>query len=216
MAFHRLRGCLLATTILLSSFAVAQNPNSSSSKHSKSSLPQPKPDLDAGLATNGVYRNRTLGLSCKIPAGWVLRTDEMNRRDEDATAPSASTGRVLLAAFSRPPDARGEDINASILIAAEPQSSYPGLKDATQYFGPLSEIAKAQGFDQDEEPYDFPVGTKNLPRLDFHKDVGTRVMRQATMALLAHGYAISITVIGGSEDEVEQLLDGLSFTGTAK
>lgn len=216
MRLHHLRSAMIAASILLSSFAAAQNPNSSSSKHSKASLPQPKSDLDAGLVTNGVYRNRTLGLSCKIPSGWVLRTDEMNRPNDDSAAGSAGTGRVLLAAFSRPPDARGEDINASILIAAEPQSSYPGLKEAAQYFGPLSEIAKAQGFDQDEEPYEFPVGAKNLPRLDFHKDVGSRVMRQSTLALLAHGYAISITVIGGSEDEVEQLMDGLSFTGAAK
>src|SRR5579885_2379255 len=130
MRLHHLRSAMIAASILLSSFAAAQNPNSSSSKHSKASLPQPKSDLDAGLVTNGVYRNRTLGLSCTIPSGWVLRTDEMNRPTDDSAAGSAGTGRVLLAAFSRPPDARGVDINASILIADEPQSSYPGLKEA--------------------------------------------------------------------------------------
>jgi len=35
----------------------------------------------------------------------------------------------------------------------------------------------------------------------FHKDVGSRVMWQSTLAMLAHGYAVSITLIGGTEDE---------------
>jgi hypothetical protein len=122
-------------------------------------------------------------------------------------------GRVLLAAFSRPPEARGEDINSSILIAAESVSAYPGLKDAAQYFGPLTEVAKAQGFEADEQPYEFAIGTKKVVRGDFHKDVGSRVMRQTTLALLAPGYAVSITVIGGTEDEVEDLVDGVSFSG---
>lgn len=208
--------------------------------------------LEPGTVTGGVYRNRSLLLSVKIPAGWVLRTAEMNER-EDASADAAaenprstqnpgeveppkgnqapqgtqgntgqsrsaspapdSRSRVLLAAFSRPPEAKGEDINGSILIAAESVSTYPGLKEAAQYFGPLTEVARAQGFTADEEPYEFALGDKNLVRGDFHKDVGTRVMRQSTLALLSHGYAISITVIGGTEEEIEELIDGVSFAG---
>ena len=202
---------LLTSAVLIGQ---TQAPPSSSSRHSKASLPHPKAELDSGSVVSGIYRNRTLRLSCKIPAGWVLRTNEMNARDEDAVA-SANEARVLLAAFSRPPDARGVEVNSSIVIAAEPTSSYPGLKEAAQYFGPLSEVAKAQGFTVDEEPYEFAVGAKNLVRSDLHKDVGSRVMRQATLAFLADGYAISITMIGGSEDEVEQLVDGLSFTAAA-
>jgi hypothetical protein len=179
--------------------------------------------IELGSVVNGVYCNKTLGLSYKIPAGWVLRTDEMNERDEPGAAKSSTqgapgdagdsnAGRVLLAAFSRPPDARGEDVNASIVIAAESVQAYPGLKEAAQYFGPLTEVATAQGFTADEEPYEFEVGTRKLVRGDFHKDVGTRVMHQSTLAWLAHGYAVSITVIGGTEDGVESLIDGVTFT----
>lgn len=183
--------------------------------------------LDAGAVTNGVYRNQTLALSCKIPQGWVLRTDEMNARGEEKEekkeeekekepAASSAGAKVLLAAFSRPPEARAEDVNSSILIAAESAAAYPGLKDAAQYFFPLTEVAKAQGFTRDEDPYDIAIGTKTLVRGDFHKDVGTRVMRQSTLAMLAHGYAISITVIGGTEDEVEDLIDALTFSPSGK
>jgi hypothetical protein len=173
--------------------------------------------------SGGVYRNKSLGLSCKIPEGWVLRTEEMNARDSaedvsDSPSPAKadSGGRVLLAAFSRPPEARAEDVNSSIVIAAESVTTYPGLKEAAQYFGPLTAVAKAQGFKVVEEPYEFAVGAKTLARGDFQKDVGTRVMRQSTLVLLARGWAVSITFIGGTEDEVGELVGGLSFEAGVK
>ena len=189
--------------------------------------------LDDGTIVNGVYHNKSLLLTCKIPDAWVLRTDEMNAREESkergeskeeegkeekakATAqptPASSAGaKVLLAAFSRPPEAKGEDVNSSILIAAESASAYPGLTEAAQYFGPLTEVAKAQGFTPDEDPYELAIGPKTLARADFHKNVGSRVIHQSTLAILTHGYAISITLLAGTEDEVEELVDSLTFT----
>src|SRR5271170_6052333 len=160
---------------------------SSSAQHGRKAVPVAESRLDAGSVSKGVYRNPGFGFTCKLPAG-----------------------RVLLAAFSRPPLARGEDVNSSILIAAESAAAYPGLKEAAQYFGPVTEIAKARGFEVVEEPYEFVVGTKTVVRGDFKKDVGSRMMRQSTLVVLARGYAVSFTFIGGSEDEVEELLAGLS------
>ncbi len=210
--------------------ALAQSSSSSSSssaKHAKK--PASDSNLDPGTISDGVYRNKTFGFSCKIPPGWVLRTDEMNQPEEkseqekraeekgsQANSASSAGAKVLLAAFSRPPEARAEDVNSSILIATESVDAYPGLQDAEQYFGPLTEVAKAQGFTIDEEPYESAIGTKKLMRGDFHRDVGSRVMHQSTLALLAHGYAISITLIGGTDDEVEELIDGLTFTPSGK
>jgi hypothetical protein len=221
-------GWLLLIAAMATAQSRAQSQSSSSSKHTKGSSARLAADVDAGTLANGVYRNRALGLSCKVPSGWVLRTEEMNARDEtdSEAAPSeeksspqraqrsteeGSGARVLLATFSRPPEAKGEDVNASIVIAMEKVATYPGLKEAAQYFGPLTEVAKAQGFTRDEEPYEIEMGTKVVVRGDFHKDVGTRVMRQSTLAFLAQGYAVSITVIGGTEDEVEELVDGVVF-----
>lgn len=209
--------------------APAQSSSSSSSSAKRAKKSASDANLDPGAVTDGVYRNKTLALSCKIPSGWVLRTDEMNQPDEksveekageektsQANAASSAGAKVLLAAFSRPPEARAEDVNASILIAAESVEAYPGLQDAEQYFGPLTEVAKAQGFTVDEDPYETAIGTKKVMRGDFHKDVGSRVMHQSTLALLAHGYAISITLIGGTDDEVEELIDGLTFTPSGR
>lgn len=207
---------ILLTALALPAICAQDTSSSTNPKHTRKPA---ESAFDAGSTLNGVYRNKTLALSCKIPAGWVLRTDEMNARDEQPStdAKSAqSSAKVLLAAFSRPPEARADDVNSSILIAAEPVSTYPGLKDAAQYFGPLTEVAKAQGFTADEDPYESAVGTKTLARGDFHKDVGSRVMHQSTLALLSHGYAVSITIIAGTDDEVEDLIGNLSFSASKK
>jgi len=239
--------CIFLVTVLAAAVprwlpAQSSSASSSSSAHTKKPTAPTGFKLDPGTLINGVYRNKSLGFSCKIPPGWVLRTDEMNAEEGGVAVQSKSTahpgtnqedqsphpvaesatrvghpasnagGKVLLAAFSRPPEARGEEVNASIVIAAESAATYPGLQEAGQYFGPLTEVAKAQGFTVDEEPYELAIGTKTLVRGDFHKDVGTRVMRQSTLAMLAHGYAVSFTVIAGTEDEVEELVDGLDFS----
>jgi hypothetical protein len=215
----------------------SSSPGSSSSKDKKHDKATPEPGIDSGTVVNGVYRNRALGMTCKIPEGWVLRTEEMNEREEESQpaaenaakngpsqkdSPQRTQGdtegkaKVLLAAFSRPPAAHGEDVNASILIAAEPVEAYPGLKEPVQYLAVLTEAVEAQGFTTDVEPYEIAIGPKALVRDDYHKDAGTRVIRQSTMAMLARGYAVSITVIGGTEDEVEDLLDGIEFAAGAK
>jgi hypothetical protein len=211
-------------------FAVTQSSSSSRTSLSRKTG-HTDSSLDPGSVTNGVYRNKILGFTCKIPAGWVLRTDEMNAHDEQSAsaendspdpskagpAPASSVGaKVLLAVFSRPPEAKGEDVNSSILIVAENAAAYPRLKDALQYFDPLTEVAKAQGFELDEDPYEIAIGTKTLIRGDFHKNVITRVMRQSTLAMLSHGYAVSITVIAGTDDDVEELIDGLDFSPSGR
>ena len=211
---------LLFFSAIVTCTAAAQS--SSNSRHGGKPLPHADRPLPAGSVSNGAYRNPDLGFSCKIPAGWVLRTEDMNSRDADqsdaiANKDAASAGgQVLLAAFSRPPQARAEDVNSSILIATESAAAYPGLKDAAQYFGPLNEVTKAQGVAAVGDPYEFPVGTKTLARGDFQKDVGTRVMRQSTLVMLARGYVVSFTFIGGTEDEVEELIGGLSFAPSRK
>ena len=192
--------------------------SSSSAKHVRKPASAVDSPLDPGSVGNGTYRNAALSFSCKIPPGWVLRTGEMNAREDenekpDAATPPAATqaGHVLLAAFSRPPEARADDVNSSILIAAESVSAYPGLTQAAQYFGPVTEVAKARGLSVVAEPYEFPVGPKTLVRADFQKDVGTRVLRQSTLVMLARGYAVSFTFIAGTDDEIDELVEGLSF-----
>jgi hypothetical protein len=219
MGWSRLRACglfLLVVAVAAPPLGAAQSSSASSSKHGKSTQTRNRFELDPGSVNGGIYRNRGLGLVCTIPAGWVLRTQELNTQDSETSSQGDTEnnreGKVLLAAFARPPEAKGAEVNSSILIAAESLTVYPGVKEPEQYFEPLDEVAKAQGFVMDEEPYDFTIGTKALVRADFHKDVGSRVMHQSSLVMLTHGYAVSMTFIGGSSGEVEELIGGLDFS----
>jgi hypothetical protein len=40
-------------------------------------------------------------------------------------------------------------------------------------------------------------------------------MHQSTLVMLGRGYAISFTFIGGTEDELEELIQGLRFQAQA-
>ena len=172
-----------------------------------------------------LYRNPTFAFRFQIPYGWVDRTKEMQEGNE------AGKAEVLLAVFERPPQATGDTINSAVVIASESAASYPGLKKAEDYLGPLTELATSKGFKAEGEPYALEVESRQLLRADFTKPLsGTTsgvetssvetsndklTMRQCTLVLLAKGQVVSFTFIAGSEDELDDLMDGLHF-GPAK
>lgn len=163
--------------------------------------------IDPGTIRGGTYRNSSFGFSYKLPFGWVDRTHEMSNPADDA-----AKEMVLLATFERPPEAKGDTVNSAVVIAAEAASRYPGLQNAEHYFGPLTELTKSKDFTVVNPPYDFFVGTKPLVRGDFSKNLGKLTMRQTTLVVTDKGYVVSFTFIGGTEDEVDGLVEKLSFT----
>jgi hypothetical protein len=125
---------------------------------------------------------------------------------------SGNQGEVLLAVFERPPEAPGETVNSGVVIASESAASYPGLKQAVDYLGPLTELTTAQGFKSDGDPSIAEVDGRSLVRADFTKALTDKLaMHQSTLVLLAKGKIVSFTFIAGSEDEVDELMDGLHF-----
>src|SRR6202521_4056724 len=157
-----------------------------------------------------LYRNPTFAFRFQIPYGWVDRTKEMQEGNE------AGKAEVLLAIFERPPQATGDTINSAVVIASESVASYPGLKKAEDYLGPLTELATSKGFKAEAEPYTLEVESRQLLRADFTKPLSGKVaMRQCTLVLLAKGQILSFTFIAGTEDELDDLMDGLHF-GPAK
>lgn len=154
-----------------------------------------------------LYRNPTFAFRYQIPYGWVDRSTEMKQGNEPGKA------EVLLAVFERPPEATGETINSAVVIASESVASYPGLKRAEDYLGPLNDLATSKGFKAEGEPYALDVESRHLLRADFSKPRGEKVtLRQCTLVLLAKGQIVSFTFIAGSEDEVDDLMDGLHFS----
>jgi hypothetical protein len=201
----------IATLTLLLSIPLATPQASSPGRQSsskpsiESSSPAKTSPPDLGTVADSTYRNTFFGFSYKIPFGWVERTENM--RDDAEEGESL----VLLAVFERPPEATGNTVNSAVVIAAESKSSYPGLKTAADYFGPLTEVTLSKGFKVVNEPFDFSGGANQLVRGDFSKEMGTLTMHQSSVVVLKKGYVVSFTVIGGSEDEVDELLEKLSF-----
>jgi hypothetical protein len=189
-------------------FSQASSPASSSSKskqkteqHAKSAQPAP--------ADEGLYRNPEFGFTYHVRYGWVDRTEAMQPEDID---PSKS--RLLLAAFEHPPEVAGEGVNSAVIITVESAASYPGLKTAADYFGPLTELTTAKGFKPTQDPFEFPIGSQTLVRGDFTKNLGQLTMIQSSLVLLHRGSIVSFTFIGGSEDEIDELIEKLLFPAT--
>ena len=167
----------------------------------------PSTAVEPGEITSGVYRNPSFGFTYKLPYGWVDRTAEMREASTDR-----AKSMVLLGVFERPPEANSEGVNSGVVIAAEAAAAYPGLKDAAQYFGPLSEVTTAKGLTVTDEAYEFPVDGRPIVRRDYVKKFGGGAsMHQSTLAWLARGYVVSFTFIGGSDEDVLRLVEGLTF-----
>jgi hypothetical protein len=200
--------------VVLAIFHAQTLAQSTSSSRPKSGQSQAAP-TDAGSIVNGLYRNASFGFTCKIPFGWADRTRQMSDDSNEEVASNsrnaAKKSLLFLAAFERPPEVTGDSVNSTILVAAEPASSYPGLQNAAQYFGPLTEVIESKGLKVVNEPYEFPVDAKQLVRGDFSKPIGNLMLHQSTLVLMEKGYLVSFTFIGGTEDEVDDLVEGLKF-----
>ncbi|MEP6645201.1 MAG: hypothetical protein ABJA69_11935 [Acidobacteriaceae bacterium] len=187
---------------LSTTFAQTKSRKTSSSQATHHKRPNP---AEAEGFSDGIYRNPSFAFTYKIPFGWVDRTQDMQQGSEDGQS------KVLLSIFQRPPEARGEEINSAVVIVSESASSYRGLKTAADYFGPVQELTIAKGFKVIQEPYPVSLGTKTLVRGDFSKPRGALTMFQSSLVILEKKTVVSFTFIGGSEDEVNGLIENLRF-----
>jgi hypothetical protein len=191
--------------------ARAQNPGSSSSKSKHSTEQHAKAPPAPAESEQDVYCNSDYGFTYHVPYGWADRTKGMQPEADDPAKP-----QLLLAVFERPPEVTGDTVNSAVIITTERAASYPGLKTALDYMGPLTELTTGKGFKVTQEPYEFPVGSRKLVRGDFAKDLGKLTMYQSSLVMLHKGSVVSFTFIGGSEDEVEELIEKLAFGPAVK
>lgn len=171
----------------------------------KQAAENPEPD-----ATSGAKED-----SAALPDAGSRSSNPKASSSAHGANKSAGTlpSEVLLAVFERPPEAAGENVNSAVVIASEPATSYPGLKKAQDFLAPLGELTAAQGFKPEGEPSIVEVDGRELVRANFAKELTDKLsMHQSTLALLAKGQIVSFTFIAGSEDEVDELIERLSFT----
>ena len=197
-----LRRFALLLMLALPALLLAQDSSSKSKPHGKST---PTPSQTAET----IYRSSDFGLTYKIPYAWIDRTKQMQ---DDSADPAKS--RLLLAVFQRPPEVTGDSVNSAVVITAESAASYPGLKTAADYMGPLTELTTSKGFKADGGAYEFPLGTATLVRGDFTRSVGSLSMQQSSLVLLRKGFVISFTFVAGSDDEIDELIEKLSVTAS--
>jgi hypothetical protein len=137
----------------------------------------------------------------------VDRTKEMQEGND------ASQGEVLLAVFERPPQAAGDTINSAVVIATEKATTYPGLKKAEDYLGPLTELTAAKGFKLEGDPSEIEIDSQRMLRADFSKALNDKLtMHQSTLVLLSKGRIVSFTFIAESADALDNLIEGISFS----
>jgi len=198
--------------------------------HKPASMPKTIADDKCGPLVDQVLRCPKFGFTYKVIFGWVDRTADMqqdeslpdqsaNAEPENATSSgsdqpkpaSSASSETLLAVFERPPAAPGDTINSAAVIAAEPLANYHGIKSAADYLSPISELAEQRGFKVVNQPYASSVGAKQLARADFSKERGKLTMWQSSLVMIEKGYIVSFTFVGGSEDEIDELIGKLSF-----
>lgn len=171
------------------------------------------------------------GFSYKVPFGWVDRTKDMQAEPEVEAEPDSAAdtrrnakppekgsfekGETLLAVFARPPGASGEIVDSAVVIVAESAAGYPEVKTAADYFGPITDLAQQRGFTVANDPYEFRVGMKRLVRSDFSQQAGKLSMWQSSLVMIDKGEIVSFTFLGNTEDEVNELLENLTFRSTA-
>ncbi|MCU1272012.1 MAG: hypothetical protein JWN74_3306 [Acidobacteriaceae bacterium] len=218
-----LRFFILIATLAFAAAAHAQT-------HKPASSPKTTTDEKCGPLAGQVLRCPQFGFTYKVIFGWVDRTADMQQDeslpDQSANAESGNTtsgtsdqpkpassasSETLLAVFERPPAAPGDAINSAVVIAAEPLANYHGIKIAADYLNPISELAEQRGFKVVNQPYASSLGTKQLARADFSKQHGKLTMWQSSLVMIEKGYIVSFTFVGGSQDEVDDLLANLNF-----
>lgn len=68
----------------------------------------------------------------------------------------------------------------------------------------------------DGDPYSFGVGATQVVRGDFTGGAEKHPIRQTSLVLLQKGYILSLTFLAGSDDEIDSLVQNLTFTSTQR
>jgi hypothetical protein len=201
---------VLGTAVLNGQEIPSSSPSRKSAntqQHLAASLAQ---SAQVSASDQTAYRNNAFGFRYNVIVGWVNRTKQMQPSEQ-----GPGEGQVLLAVFERPPEAAGDTVNSAVVIAQENASSYPGMKTAADYVGPLTELVTSKGFKVAGEPSEVAIDAKTLVRCDFTREQGKISMQQSTLILLQKGTVVSFTFIAGSQDEVDRLIDRLHFQRVA-
>ena len=205
-------------SLLILSLLAGQFPTTLSGQSHESPANKGRAGWKCGPVADQLFKCPKFGFTVRVPFGWVHRTDDMQGKTE--SVPDGSVGQtaeqsgsqLLLAIFERPPEVVGNTINSAIVISTEPLASYPGIKSAADYFSQISDTAREHGFSVASEPYHFLVGSRRLIRGDFSRQLDKLTMWQSSLVMIENHSIVAFTFIAGSDEEIDDLLEQLSFS----
>ena len=79
----------------------------------------------------------------------------------------------------------------------------------------MTELAEQRGFKVENDPYEFTTGARRMVRADYSKQRGKLEMWQSTLVIIEKGEIVSFTFVGGSQDELDELIGNLKFAAGA-
>jgi len=197
--------------------SAGQNASSSSTQPTRSSHAATRSSRASSTSDSSGYQNPEFGFRYRPILGWVDRTEEMQLPEQTQpggkpkSGAEASPGKVLVAVFEKPPEVQSEAINPAVVIAQENAASYPGLKSGADYVDPLTQLVKSRGFMPTGDPAEITIDGRALVQCDFKRDDAKRPAFQSTLILFQGGQLVSFTFIASTQEEVEDLMDRLSF-----
>ena len=68
----------------------------------------------------------------------------------------------------------------------------------------------------DGDPYSFSVGARRMVRGDFTGGNEKSPIRQTSLVLLEKDYVVSFTFLASSDDEIDALIENLTFTSNRR
>ena len=170
-------------------------------QHVKSNAPAPAP------TDEGLYRNPEFGFTYQVRYGWVDRTEAMQPADNDSSAVPTAARRLRTSARGR---RRRRQLRCDHRRRECRRLSRP--QNRRRLHRPAHRTHHLQRIQRRPRiPTNFLSAPQTLVRGDFTKDRGQLTMYQSSLVMLRKGSIVSFTFIGGSEDEVEELIEKVDF-----
>ncbi|HWC54246.1 MAG TPA: hypothetical protein VG676_11730 [Chitinophagaceae bacterium] len=180
-------------------------------------------NFDYGKVENGVYKNDFFGFELPIPADWVVQdSDQMKKISEEGQKiisehneelgkkikASEVRSAMLLSVFRYKDDSVIGQFNPSFGIAVENLGTFSSIKTPEDYLQQAKSLMIKSGID-----YKFPtgfvpvkIGGKNFTVMELTAIYkGNVEVGQMYFCILDKGFAISIVISFGTDEQREQL-----------
>lgn len=185
---------LVAITFLFSALARAQSPSTVVSK----------PAPEDGAIVSNTYANESLGFWFPIPEGWEVNHEDLGVGREGGTKRTPGGGRELLLIDQHV----GRPFRNRIVVTALDAT---GMAVTTQEY--VSKFVKVQvnrdGRELVRDNLDIELAGRHFVRADYKQTIPGGALSEAFLCTKFNGYFLGWTLVAGSPEELEGLVNSL-------